>query len=53
MAIRSIEYLRSRVRELAKFPDETEWVEFKCNNRQPQIIGEYISALFHGRWILT
>ena len=39
------EYLRSLVRELAKLPDETEWVEFKCNNKQPQMIGEYISAL--------
>lgn len=45
MAIRSIEYLQSLVRELAKLPDETEWVEFKCNNKQPQMIGEYISAL--------
>lgn len=45
MAIRSVEYLQSLVRELAKLPDETEWVEFKCNNKQPQMIGEYISAL--------
>lgn len=42
MAIRSVEYLQSLVRELAKLPDETEWVEFKCNNKQPQMIGEYI-----------
>lgn len=45
MAIRSIEYLQSLVRELVKLPDEAEWVEFKCNNKQPQMIGEYISAL--------
>lgn len=45
MAARSIEYLKSLVRELAKWPNETEWVEFKCNNKQPQMIGEYISAL--------
>lgn len=45
MAIQSVEYMQSLVRELAKLPDETEWVEFKCNNKQPQIIGEYISAL--------
>ena len=44
MAIRSVEYLQSLVRELAKLSDETEWVEFKCNNKQPQMIGEYISA---------
>lgn len=45
MAIRSVEYLQSLVRELAKLPDETEWVEFKCNNKHPQMIGEYIPAL--------
>lgn len=45
MAIRSVEYLQSLVRELAKLPNETEWVEFKCNNKEPQMIGEYISAL--------
>ena len=45
MAIRSVEYLQSLVRELVKLPNETEWVEFKCNNKQPQMIGEYISAL--------
>ena len=38
MAIRSVEYLQSLVRELAKLPNETEWVEFKCNNKQPQMI---------------
>ena len=44
MAIRSVEYLQSLVRELAKLPDETEWVEFKCNNKQPQMIGEYFCS---------
>ena len=42
---RSIEYLQSLVRELVKYPDETEWIEFKCNNKDPQMIGEYISAI--------
>ena len=45
MAIRTIEYLRSLVRELARQPGETEWVEFKSNYYDPQAIGEYISAL--------
>ena len=45
MSITSIEYLQSLVRELAKLPTETEWVEIKCNNKDPQLIGEYISAL--------
>jgi predicted HTH transcriptional regulator len=37
--------LVSLVRELCKLPQETEWVEFKVNNDNPQEIGEYISAL--------
>lgn len=45
MAIRTEEYLRSLIRELMNLPDETEWVEFKCNNKELQMIGEYISAL--------
>lgn len=31
--------------ELSELPDETEWVEFKHNNFDPEEIGEYISAL--------
>ncbi len=42
---RSGEYLTSLVRELCKLPHETEWVEFKTNNDDPQEIGEYLSAL--------
>lgn len=45
MIIRSVEYLNSLVLELIKLPDETEWLEFKHNNDDPQMIGEYISAL--------
>ena len=37
--------LVSLVRELCKLPRETEWVEFKENNANPQAIGEYMSAL--------
>lgn len=33
------------VKELAKLPTETEWVEFKQNNAGHEDIGEYISAL--------
>lgn len=40
MSITSIEYLQSLVRELVKLPTETEWVEFKCNNKEPQLIGD-------------
>lgn len=35
----------SLVRELIKLSKETEWVEFKHNNSNPDEIGEYISAL--------
>ena len=33
------------VKELVKLPKETEWIEFKHNNDNPEEIGEYISAL--------
>ena len=42
---RSNDYLVGLVRELCKLPRETEWVEFKVNNSDPQEIGEYLSAL--------
>lgn len=42
---RTTEYLRGLLRELCALPKETEWVEFKENNDDPQEIGEYISAL--------
>ena len=42
---RSNEYLAGLVRELCKQPAETEWLEFKRNNAEPQEIGEYLSAL--------
>jgi ATP-dependent DNA helicase RecG len=38
-------YLASLVRELCALPRETEWVEFKENDAEPQAIGQYISAL--------
>lgn len=43
--VRSVEYLTSLVNELRKLPRETEWVEFKVNDAEPQEIGEYLSAL--------
>lgn len=33
------------VNELRKLPQETEWVEFKHNNAEPDEMGEYLSAL--------
>lgn len=37
--------LEPLLRELLALPHETEWVEFKHNNTDPEAIGEYISAL--------
>ncbi|MYD93817.1 MAG: transcriptional regulator [Chloroflexi bacterium] len=40
--------IASLVRELCALPAETEWVEFKVNQSNPQVIGEYLSALANG-----
>ena len=42
------EELQHLVEHLRSLPRETEWVEFKHNNADPQEIGEYISALSNG-----
>jgi len=42
---RNDEYIVSLIHELLKQSNETEWLEFKHNNKDPQMIGEYISAL--------
>ena len=42
---RSRDYLVSLLHELCALPRESERVEFKVNNTEPQVIGEYISAL--------
>jgi len=42
---RSNEYLLSLLHELRNLPKETEWVEFKHNNANPEEVGEYLSAL--------
>lgn len=38
--------------ELTTLPDETEWVEFKHNNENPELIGEYLSALANSAALL-
>lgn len=40
-----IDYIISLVEKLRSYSDETEWVEFKVNNAEPELIGEYISAI--------
>ncbi len=42
---RSDDYVISLIEELLKQPNETEWLEFKYNNYDKKMIGEYISAL--------
>lgn len=37
--------LPALVSELASLPAETEWLEFKENNAEPSMVGEYVSAL--------
>jgi len=39
------EEFKNRVKSLLFLTKETEWVEFKLNQADPQEIGEYISAL--------
>lgn len=39
------EYYISLINRLRNLPRETEWLEFKMNNAEPDLIGEYISAL--------
>ena len=45
-------YLIGLVEELRKLPRETEWVEFKHNNDDPEKIGEYLSALANAAALL-
>lgn len=42
---RNAEYMAGLVRELRRLPVETDWIEFKQDNCDPEAIGEYISAL--------
>ena len=37
--------LKQLIDTLRAEPHETEWLEFKCNFQDPQLIGEYLSAL--------
>lgn len=40
-----MEYYEGLIERLCKLTNETEWLEFKVNNNEPSMIGEYISAL--------
>ena len=47
-----MENLERLVSELRKLSNETQWVEFKCNNYDPQMIGQDISALANSAALL-
>lgn len=49
---RTSEYLVGLLNELRKLPKETEWVEFKRSDAEPEDIGEYISALANSAALL-
>ncbi|MDA8405177.1 MAG: putative DNA binding domain-containing protein [Desulfobacteraceae bacterium] len=49
---RPTEYHIGLVNELRKLPVETEWVEFKHNNSDPEEIGEYLSGLANAAALL-
>lgn len=42
---KDIKQLHNLLLELTHLPQENEWVEFKTNNKDPQVIGENISAM--------
>ena len=46
------EYLHGILNQLRQLPAETEWVEFKHNNADPDDIGEYLSALANSAALL-
>lgn len=48
----SQEQLESLLRELCRLSNETEWVEFKHNNADAPMIGEYVSALSNSAALL-
>ncbi len=44
--------LEMKLTELLALPHETEWAEFKHNNDEPQMIGEYLSAISNAAALL-
>lgn len=40
--------IKSIIQDIQASPKECEWIEIKCNNKEPHMIGEYISALANG-----
>ena len=42
-----VKELSQIIEKLTILPKDTEWIESKVNNKKPQEIGEYVSALFN------
>lgn len=49
---RNSEYWVDVVRNLIALPQETEWLEFKTDNKKPKLIGQNISALSNAAALL-
>nr|MBO6295822.1 ATP-binding protein [Schwartzia sp. (in: firmicutes)] len=47
-----MENFEQLIRELCSYPSETQWIEFKHNNYDPETIGEDICALANGAALL-
>ena len=45
MSVVQQDYLISLVEEFRKLPSETEWLEFKVNNSDPEMVGQRIASL--------
>lgn len=45
MPLSELEYYKQLIQELAHYDNETEWIEFKCNNKDPERIAKYISGI--------
>ncbi len=43
--MKTTDYLQALVGELIKYSTETEWLEYKCNYKEPERIAKYISGL--------
>lgn len=53
MSVKDIKQFHNLLNELIHLPQESEWVEFKSNNKDPKVIGENISAMANSATIAS
>ena len=53
MSVKDIKQFHNLLNELIHLPQESEWVEFKNNNKDPKVIGENISAMANSATIAS